>query len=259
MCQLLDEISSEPNKMHLPGTPTSYSGNPLIARRYCIIGEENSPSMGAIREVSFLCAMSELLQLHPRYERPRIPTAEELVLRFSDKAVTELEELKTHYPDLKSCILPGLWIAQREYGGFLDGEAIAEVAHRLHRSYAEVEGVATFYTMYNTAHKPGKHKIELCTCLSCHVCGAYRIRDYVKQKLGVGHGETTPDGMFTIEEVECLDACDRAPVIQVGDTYHGPVDEAYVDRLLDELRSQSESTVVKMADEIVKVHLRSNS
>jgi len=200
--------------------------------------------------------MSELLQIGSPNERPRIPTAEEVTLRFSDKGVAELEALKTHYPDLKSCILPGLWLAQREYGGFLDGNAIAEVAFRLKRSYAEVEGVATFYTMYNTAHKPGKHKIELCTCLSCHLCGTYRLRDYIKQKLGIGHGETTPDGLFTVEEVECLDACDRAPVIQVGDAYHGPVDEAYFDKLIDQLRASEESTVVKMADEIVQVHLR---
>lgn len=178
-------------------------------------------------------------------------------MRFSEKAVADLDEIKSHYPDLKSCILPTLWIAQREYSGFLSGEAIAEVAFRLQRSYAEVEGVATFYTMYNTAHKPGKHKIEICTCLSCHLCGAYRLRDYIKEKLGVGHGETTADGLFTIEEVECLDACDRAPVLQVGDTYHGPVDNATFDRLVEDLRGREESTVVKMADEIVKVHLRS--
>lgn len=201
--------------------------------------------------------MSDLLQLGSPNERPRIPTSEELVLRFSEKAVADLEEIKSHYPDLKSCILPTLWIAQREYGGYLSGEAIAEVAFRLQRSYAEVEGVATFYTMYNTAHKPGKHKIEICTCLSCHLCGAYRLRDYIKERLGVGHGETTADGLFTIEEVECLDACDRAPVLQVGDTYHGPVDNAAFDRLVEDLRSREESTVVKMADEIVKVHLRS--
>lgn len=201
--------------------------------------------------------MSDLLQLGSPNERPRIPTSEELVLRFSEKAVADLEEIKSHYPDLKSCILPTLWIAQREYDGYLSGEAIAEVAFRLQRSYAEVEGVATFYSMYNTAHKPGKHKIEICTCLSCHLCGAYRLRDYIKEKLGVGHGETTPDGLFTIEEVECLDACDRAPVLQIGDTYHGPVDNAAFDRLVEDLRSREESTVVKMADEIVKVHLRS--
>jgi NADH-quinone oxidoreductase subunit E len=141
----------------------------------------------------------------------------------------------------------------------LSGEAIAEVAYRLKRSYAEIEGVATFYSMYNTAHQPGKHKIEICTCLSCHLCGAYRLRDYIKAKLGIGHGETTEDGLFTVEEVECLDACDRAPVLQVGDRYIGPVDEAAFDKLIEQLRSTNESTVVKMADEIVKVHLRGKS
>ncbi len=200
--------------------------------------------------------MSELLQLGSVNERPRIPSADEVVLKFSEKGVQDLEEIKSHYPELKACILPTLWIAQREYGGFLSGDAIAEVAHRLQRSYAEVEGVATFYSMYNTAHQPGKHKIEICTCLSCHLCGTYRLRDYIKTKLGIGHGETTADGLFTLEEVECLDACDRAPVLQIGDEYHGPVDDQYFDKLIDDLRSRDESTVVKMADEIVKVHLR---
>ncbi len=199
--------------------------------------------------------MSELIQLGSPKERPTAPSADELNLRFSEQAISELEALKTHYPTLKACILPALWIAQREYGGFLDGDAIAEVAHRLKRSYAEVQGVATFYTMYNTQHKPGRHKIEVCTCLSCHFNSAYRMRDYITKKLGIKHGETTPDGEFMLEEVECLNACDRAPVIQVGDEYHGPVDEAYIDRLLENLKSSSENTVVRMADQIVQVQL----
>jgi NADH-quinone oxidoreductase subunit E len=199
--------------------------------------------------------MSELIQLGSPKERPTAPSADELNLRFSEQAISELEALKTHYPTLKACILPALWIAQREYGGFLGGDAIAEVAHRLKRSYAEVQGVATFYTMYNTQHKPGRHKIEVCTCLSCHFNSAYRMRDYITKKLGIKHGETTPDGEFMLEEVECLNACDRAPVIQVGDQYHGPVDEAYIDRLLENLRSSSENTVVRMADQIVQVQL----
>jgi len=199
--------------------------------------------------------MSELIQLGSPKERPTAPSADELNLKFSEQAISELEALKTHYPTLKACILPALWIAQREYGGFLDGNAIAEVAHRLKRSYAEVQGVATFYTMYNTQHKPGRHKIEVCTCLSCHFNSAYRMRDYITKKLGIKHGETTPDGEFMLEEVECLNACDRAPVIQVGDQYHGPVDEAYIDRLLENLRSSSENTVVRMADQIVQVQL----
>ncbi|HZH98246.1 MAG TPA: NAD(P)H-dependent oxidoreductase subunit E [Fimbriimonadaceae bacterium] len=204
--------------------------------------------------------MSELLRVGSiesgASRRPGPPKAEDLTLRFSQKAISELEALKTHYPEDKACILPCLWIAQREYGGFLDGEAIAEVAYRLKRSYAEIEGVATFYSMYNTEHNPGTHKIEVCTCLTCHLCGAYRIFDYLKQKLGVDNKETTPDGMFMLEEVECLDACDRAPLLQVGDEYIGPVDEAAIDALLARLRSQSQPTVTKLADEIVQVHLR---
>lgn len=202
--------------------------------------------------------MNDLIHLGAKNERPHAPAPDQVEFKFSPEGVHELEALKTHYPELKACVLPGLWIAQREYGGTLTGNAIAEVALRLQRSYAEVEGVATFYSMYNAHHAVGKHKIEVCTCLSCHVEGAYRIWDYLKSKLGVGHGETTPDGMFTLEEVECLDACDRAPVIQVGDQYIGPVDEAYMDQLLDKLRNTSESTAVQMADSIVKVHLRDN-
>ena len=199
--------------------------------------------------------MSQLIKLSDGKMRSRAPRPEELQLKFSDNAIKELEALKSHYPDLKSCILPTLWIAQREYGGWLPPEAIAEVAHRLERSYAEIEGVATFYSMYNTDHPVGKHMIEVCTCLSCHMCGAYKIAGYLKQKLGVGFGETTSDGLFTLHEVECLDACDRAPVLQIGDDYIGPVDEAKIDELLDELRRRPDSSVVKLADEIVQVHL----
>jgi NADH-quinone oxidoreductase subunit E len=199
--------------------------------------------------------MSELIQVGLQPLR-RAPAESELDLKFSATALDQLAQLRTHYPDAKSCILPTLWIAQREYGGYLSPEAIAEVAHHLDRSYAEIEGVATFYSMYNTAHAVGKHMIEVCTCLSCHMCGAYRIADHLKTKLGVEFGETTEDGVFTLHEVECLNACDRAPLLQIGDEYHGPVDEAYVDRLLDDLKSRPGATTVKLADEIVKVHLQ---
>lgn len=176
-------------------------------------------------------------------------------MKFSDAAVAELEEIKGHYPNLKASILPALWIAQREYGGYLSHEAIAEVATRLERSVAEVEGVATFYTLYNTDHKPGKHKLELCTCLSCEFNASYRLRDWITANLGIGHGETSEDGMFTFEEVECLNACDRAPVMQVGDSYYGPLDEVSLKDLIEKLKTTEESTVVQFADELVKVHL----
>lgn len=200
--------------------------------------------------------MSELIQLGSPNERPRIPKADELTLHFSEAAIQEVAALKTHYPEAKACILPCLWLAQREYGGHITGEAIAEVAYRLGRSYAEIEGVATFYSLYNVAHAPGRHKLELCTCLSCHVNGTWELRDYIKRKLGIGHGETTEDGVFTFEEVECLNACDRAPVMQVGDAYYGPLTEQGLDELIDNLRRTKESTVVQYARTVVNVHLR---
>jgi NADH-quinone oxidoreductase subunit E len=183
------------------------------------------------------------------------PKAEDLVLKFGEQAIAELEALKSHYPNWKACILPALWMAQREYGGFLSDEAISEVAFRLKRSAAEVQGVATFYSMYNTQHHPGRHKIEVCTCISCHFNGAFRVRDYIVEKLGIKNRETTADGMFMLEEVECLNACNRAPVVQVGDQYYGPVTEQSIDELIERLRSTEENTVIKMADQIVQCHL----
>lgn len=188
-------------------------------------------------------------------ERPKAPRPDEIELRFSPRAVRELEHLLTHYPDKKSAMLPALWIAQREYGGWLPREALLEVAVRLGRSYAEVEGVATFYTMYHVGHPVGRHVIEVCTCLSCHLCGAYRIADYLRERLGIDWGETTPDGMFTLEEVECLDACDRAPVLMVGDQYIGPVTREDVDALLARLRQEDSPTTIRLADEIVQCQL----
>ncbi len=200
--------------------------------------------------------MSELLKLGAPNERPRAPKPGEVELNFTEQGVAELEALVSHYPNKKACILPTLWLAQREYGGYLNGPAIAEVAFRLGRAYAEVEGVATFYTLYNTAHQPGRHKLELCTCLSCMVNGAFDLRDYIREKLGVGHGETTADGEFTFEEVECLNACDRAVVMQVGDEYYGPLDKPGIDALLEKLRTSPENTVIKYANAVVRVQLR---
>ncbi len=187
-------------------------------------------------------------------ERPRPPLPEELQLRFSERAVKELDALLTHYPDRKSAMLPALWIAQREYGGYLTPEAIAEVAYRLGRSYAEVEGVATFYTMYNKT-PVGKYMLEVCTNLSCMLCGGYRILEYLQQKLGIQLGETTPDGMFTLTEVECLNNCGDAPVMQMGDIYCRRLTPEKIDALLEELRQREEHTVVQLADAEVQLHL----
>lgn len=199
-----------------------------------------------------LCAMQEpIIRIT---ERPKPPQPESLDLRFSERAVKELEALLSHYPDKKSAMLPALWIAQREYGGHLTPDAIAEVAYRLQRSYAEVEGVATFYTMYNKT-PVGKYMLEVCTNLSCMLCGGYRILEYLQEKLGIRLGETTPDGMFTLTEVECLNNCGDAPVMQVGDIYCRRLTPEKIDALLEELRLGEVHTVVQLADAEVQLHL----
>ena len=158
-------------------------------------------------------------QLNPLAERPREPIADPVKEnRFSELAIAELEEIATHYPERKAACLPALWIAQREYGGFLTPGAIQEVADRLSLSYTEVEGVATFYTMYNLRPR-GRHHLEVCTCLTCAVMGAYDVVHTLEHELGVGLGQTTADGEFTLSEAECLNFCGAATVMQVGDKY----------------------------------------
>lgn len=188
-------------------------------------------------------------------QRPAPPLIDEIDLKFSDQAVRELEAIASRYPERKAAILPGLWIAQREYGGHLTPEAIAEVAHRLSRSFAEVEGVATFYTMYNKA-PVGQFMIEVCTNLTCMVCGAYPLLKKFEETLGIRLGETTEDGLFTPTEAECLNNCGDAPVVQVGDVYYRKVGIDQVEAMIDELKAGETRTVVGLADAIVKVHLR---
>src|ERR1041385_4330959 len=117
--------------------------------------------------------------------------------RFSDQAIAELNEIVPHYPEKRAAMLPALWIAQREYGGFLPPQALQEVADRLERPYVEVEAVATFYTMYNFRPR-GKHHLEVCTCLTCAVVGAYDVMEKLEHTLGIMPGETTRDGEFTL-------------------------------------------------------------
>ena len=139
------------------------------------------------------------------------------------------------------------------------GEAIAEVAHRLKRSYVEVGRGCDF--LQPLQHRPLPREAQARTLYVPRVPREWRLgssADYIVRKLGVRHGETTADGMFTFEEVECLNACDRAPVMQVGDQYYvAPSDD---DKDGSDHREASkkteESTVIQYADAVVAVHLR---
>ena len=152
---------------------------------------------------------------------------------FSDSARREFDRLLTRYPDREAVILPALYLAQGEFG-YVSNEAIEYIAGLLEVSPARIEGVATFYTMFN--RKPvGKYHVQICRNISCSLLGAEHLIEHVSKKLGVRPGETTPDGKFTLTKAECLGSCGTAPVMQVNDDYHENLTEESIDAILDRL------------------------
>ena len=157
-------------------------------------------------------------------------------LHFSDEEKKRIAEWVTQYPTPDGAIMRALWLAQERFG-FLPPEVIRLAADEVGIPYAKAYGVATFYTQYYK-RKMGTHVLDVCTCFSCQVCGGYDMLHYLENKLGVKKGGTTEDGMFTIQEAECLGACGSAPMLQVtnGRYVHNLTKEK-VDALVDALRS----------------------
>ncbi len=163
--------------------------------------------------------------------------------KFTDNDRSRLDELVSRYPTKKAALLPSLWVAQEVYGGWLPLEAMEEVAQHLELPTADVQGVATFYTMYNKEPR-GKHAIEICHNVSCMVLGAEQLIQHCERKLGVSAtGETTADGVFTLARVECLGACCNAPAVQVGGTYYENVTFGQMDTLIETLKSAPSEVV----------------
>ncbi|CAE7916357.1 ndufv2 [Symbiodinium sp. KB8] len=139
---------------------------------------------------------------------------------FTDANYRVVERVLGKYPAMykKSAIIPLLDLAQRQCGNFLPLAAMQKVARLLNVSDIEVYEVATFYTMFNRK-RVGKFFIQLCGTTPCMVNGSEDIKAAIEEELGIHSGETTPDGMFTLLEVECLGACVNAPMIQVNDDF----------------------------------------
>ena len=128
------------------------------------------------------------------------------------------KQLFTLYPTKQACLLPALWMVQ-EARGWISEPAIGEVAQVLGLTPAYVKGVVTFYTMYHT-HPVGRHFIQVCTTSPCNICGAEDVVKALLQHTGCGElGATSPDGRFTVIEVECLGACGFATPIMIGDDF----------------------------------------
>jgi NADH-quinone oxidoreductase E subunit len=157
-----------------------------------------------------------------------------MAVLFTDNAKRRIAETCARYPTKQAALLPVLHIAQEEFGDVRD-EVAQLVAETLGLPYAHVHGVVTFYTMYHR-HKTGKNVLLVCTNVSCMLRGAYEVLGHIEKRLGVKPGETTPDGKFTLHEEECLAACANAPMMICGDNYYLDLDNAKVDRILDELK-----------------------
>src|SRR5262245_63800172 len=121
------------------------------------------------------------------------------------------------YPDKRSAVMPLLYIAQEEYG-YITEEAIADISKIVDLDVTHIRGMIGFYTMYYGKPK-GKYLLQICTDLPCALKGAEGFSEHVCQRLGVKPGETTEDGVFTVENVMCLAACDKAPMMQVNFHY----------------------------------------
>ena len=152
-------------------------------------------------------------------------------MKFSDQFEARFAEMLTHYPTKRSALVPTLLYAQDEIGSLSD-EVIAELAQRLSLTDLEVRNVISYYSMLTTKPR-GKYNVQVCTNIACMLVGGEELLDHCKKKLGIGNKGTTADGLFSLEEVECIGACSWAPAVQVNYDFHENLTNAKMDQVLD--------------------------
>ncbi len=157
--------------------------------------------------------------------------------QFSETRLAEIRQIIDRYPEgkQKSALIPVLHLAQEDFGGWLSSDTLDYVASLLELEPIEVYEVATFYSMFNI-QPVGRHVFEVCQTGPCMLRGSDDIIAYIRGKLGIGVGETTEDGMFTLKTVECLGACGYAPMMQLGKHYREHLTPEKVDGIIEECR-----------------------
>jgi NADH-quinone oxidoreductase subunit E len=150
---------------------------------------------------------------------------------LSEAQERELLEILSRYPNKMAACIPVLHLCQNANDNWVSPEVIQFVSERLELSPAHVKGVVTFYTLFNQ-HRPGKHQIWVCRTLSCALRGSDEILAHCQKRLGVGIGQTTADGKFTLRTAECLASCGTAPMMQVDRTYYEGLTPEKVDEIL---------------------------
>lgn len=155
---------------------------------------------------------------------------------FPQEIIKKLTAWEARYPkeQKQSVILPGLHVLQDSNGGFLTTELMEKLAAYLNVPEASVFEVATFYSMYDLA-PVGRHKLNVCTNVSCMLNGAKKMMAYIEQKLGIKAGETTEDGRITLRAVECQGACCGAPMLEVDKVFHENLSFEKIDRIIGSL------------------------
>ena len=163
-------------------------------------------------------------------------------MTFSENTLQEVRRIIERYLEgkHKSALIPVLHLAQEQNGGWLSTESMDYVAGLLQISPIEVYEVATFYSMFNL-QPVGKHVFEVCQTGPCMLKGSDHIIQYIKDKLGIGVGQTTTDGMFTLKVAECLGSCGTAPMLQCGASYHENLTYEKVDQLLEGYQAEGRS------------------
>ncbi|MCH8494053.1 MAG: NAD(P)H-dependent oxidoreductase subunit E [Balneolales bacterium] len=154
---------------------------------------------------------------------------------FTKEELAKIDKIIAKYPNPQPAVMPVLWMAQEKFG-HVEPEVQQLVAKTLDLTPAHVYGVASFYTQYYK-EKKGKYVLDVCTSFSCQACGAYDTLHELEEKLGIKAGETTEDGMFSIQSVECLGACGYAPMMQItNDVYVNHLTSEKLDKVIEGLK-----------------------
>jgi len=159
-------------------------------------------------------------------------------MKFSEQLEKRFTEMSTHYPTKRSVLVPMLLYIQDEVGAVTD-DAVAEMAKRVDLTELEVRNVVSYYSMLRTK-AIGKYNFQVCTNVSCLLRGGEEILDHCKNKLGVGHKQSTSDGLFHVEEVECIGACSWAPAMMLNYEYHENLTPEKIDQLIESLKKKEQ-------------------
>jgi NADH-quinone oxidoreductase subunit E len=157
------------------------------------------------------------------------------VARLNDVNLAIAKDIMGRFPRVRSALIPLVHLAQ-EQDGHVTTDAMVHIAELLDITPAEVYGTASFYEMFKF-EPVGRYCVNVCTNIACQLDGAWELLEHAEERLGVKAGGTTVDGMFTLEDVECIAACTEAPALQVNYRYRYKVTNADLDRLLDDLRA----------------------